>query len=89
MILRINYLVFWIIVQFLLILFGVELFLFLLIYFLIILHLEFFLFILFCFPFLLISISCFNGESFVYVFQYILSFLLKQKLFLYFKNTPK
>ena len=54
-----------------------------------ILSLRIFLFILFCFPFLLISISGFNGESFVYVFQYILSFLLKQKLFLYFKNTPK
>lgn len=48
-----------------------------------------FLFILFCFPFLLISISGFNGESFLYVFQYLLSFLLKQKLFLYFKTTSK
>ena len=42
--------------------------------------------ILFCFPFLLISISGFNGESFLYVFYYMFSFIIKQKLFLYLKN---
>ena len=44
-----------------------------------------FLFIIFCFPFLLISFTGFNVENFVYVFRYIISFLLKQKLFLYKK----
>ena len=46
---------------------------------------KIFLFIIFCFPFLLISFTGFNGENFVYVFRYIISFLLKQKLFLYKK----
>ena len=43
--------------------------------------------ILFCFPFLLISISGFNGENFLYVFRYMVSFLLKQKLYFYSKNN--
>lgn len=46
---------------------------------------KIFLFIIFCSPFLLISFTGFNGENFVYVFRYIISFLLKQKLFLYKK----
>lgn len=50
------------------------------------LNIKIFLFILLCFPFLLISISGFNGENFVYVFRYIFSFFVKQKLFLYFKK---
>ena len=50
------------------------------------LNLKIFLFILFCLPFLLISISGFNGENFLYVFRYIFSFMLKQKLYLYSKN---
>lgn len=50
------------------------------------LNIKIFLFILLCFPFLLISISGFNGENFVYVFQYIFSFFIKQKLFLYLKK---
>ena len=45
------------------------------------------LFILFCFPFLLISISGFNGENFLYVFRYMLSFSLKQKLYFYSKKS--
>lgn len=48
-------------------------------------NIKIFLLILLCLPFLLISISGFNGENFVYVFRYIFSFLLKQKLYLYFK----
>lgn len=50
------------------------------------LNIKIFLFILLCFPFLLISISGFNGENFVYVFRYIFSFFVKQKLFLYLKK---
>ena len=50
------------------------------------LNLKIFFFILFCFPFLLISISGFNGESFIYVFQYVSSFVSKQKLYLYSKK---
>ena len=50
------------------------------------LNFKIFLFILFCFPFLLISISGFNGESFIYVFQYVSSFVSKQKLYLYSKK---
>ena len=50
------------------------------------LNLKIFLFILFCLSFLLISISGFNGENFLYVFRYIFSFMLKQKLYLYSKN---
>ena len=50
------------------------------------LNIKIFLFILLCFPFLLISISGFNGENFVYVFQYIFTFFIKQKLFLYLKK---
>lgn len=49
------------------------------------LNVKIFLFILLCLPFLLISISGFNGENFIYVFRYVVSFLLKQKLYLYFK----
>ena len=47
---------------------------------------KLFLLILICFPFLLFSISGFNGENFLYVFEYIISFLIKQKLFFYLKN---
>ena len=50
------------------------------------LNIKIFLFILLCFPFLLISISGFNGENFVYVFRYIFTFFVKQKLFLYLKK---
>lgn len=50
------------------------------------LNIKIFLFILLCLPFLLISISGFNGENFVYVFKYISSFLLKQKLYFYLKK---
>lgn len=50
------------------------------------LNIKIFLFILLCFPFLLISISGFNGENFVYVFRYIFTFFIKQKLFLYLKK---
>ncbi len=49
------------------------------------LQIKIFLFIILCFPFLLISLSGFHGENFVYVFRYILSFLFKQKLYLYKK----
>ena len=45
-----------------------------------------FVFIALCFPLLLISFSGFNGENFLYVFRYIFSFMLKQKLYLYSKN---
>ena len=44
-----------------------------------------FLFIILCFPFLLISFTGLNGENFVYVFRYIISFVFKQKLFFYKK----
>ena len=47
------------------------------------LTLRIFLFILFCFPFLLISISGFNGESFVYVSIYII-FSFKTKIIFIF-----
>lgn len=50
------------------------------------LNIKIFLFILLCFPFLLISISGFNGENFVYVFRYIFTFFVKQKIILYFKK---
>lgn len=50
------------------------------------LNIKIFLFILLCFPFLLISISGFNGENFVYVFRYIFNFFVKQKIFLYLKK---
>ena len=50
------------------------------------LNIKIFLFILLCFPFLLLSISGFNGENFVYVFRYIFTFFVKQKLFLYLKK---
>lgn len=50
------------------------------------LNIKIFLFILLCFPFLLISISGFNGENFVYVFRYIFTFFVKQKIFLYLKK---
>lgn len=49
------------------------------------LNFKIFLFILLCLPFLLISVSGFNGENFIYVIRYVVSFLLKQKLYLYFK----
>lgn len=49
------------------------------------LYFKIFLFIILCFPFLLISFTGLNGENFVYVFRYILSFVLKQKLFFYKK----
>ena len=42
--------------------------------------------ILFCFPFLLISISGFHGENFLYVFRYIFCYCIKQKLYFYRKN---
>ena len=47
---------------------------------------KIFFIILFCFPFLLISISGFHGENFLYMFRYIISFFLKQKLYLYLKK---
>ena len=45
------------------------------------LELKIFLFILLCFPFLLISITGFNGENVIYVFKYFLSFMLKTKIY--------
>ena len=48
---------------------------------------QIFFIILFCFPFLLISISGFNGESFLYVFKYVISFFIKQKLYFYSKDN--
>ena len=45
------------------------------------LELKVFLFILLCFPFLLISITGFNGENVIYVFKYFLSFMLKPKIY--------
>ena len=45
------------------------------------LELKVFLFILLCFPFLLISITGFNGENVIYVFKYFLSFMLKTKIY--------
>ena len=45
------------------------------------LELKIFLFILLCFPFLLISITGFNGENVIYVFKYFLSFMLKPKIY--------
>ena len=38
-------------------------------------------------PFILMSISGLNGENFLYVFRYMLSFAVKQKLYLYFKKS--
>ena len=51
------------------------------------LNIKIFLFILLCLPFLLISISGFNGENFLYAFRYIFNFYIKQKLFLYSKRN--
>ena len=39
-----------------------------------------------CFPFLLISFVGLNGENFIYVLRYLISFIFKQKLYLYSKN---
>lgn len=50
------------------------------------LNLKIFFFIFLCFPILLLSISGFNGESFLYVFSYMLHFAFKQKLYLYNKK---
>ena len=50
------------------------------------LTLKLFFVIIFCFPFLLISISGFNGENFLYVFRYMVSFALKQRLYFYTKK---
>lgn len=49
------------------------------------LYFKIFLFIILCFPFLLISFTGLNGENFVYVFRYIISFVFKPKLFFYKK----
>ena len=48
-------------------------------------NIKIFLFIILCFPILLFSFSGFNGENFVYSFSYIISFLFKQKLYLFKK----
>ena len=48
-------------------------------------QIKIFIFILCCFPLFLISITGFNGENVVYVFRYIFLFLVKTKLYLYFK----
>ena len=50
------------------------------------LHFKIFLFIILCFPFLLISFVGLNGENFIYVLRYLISFIFKQKLYLYSKN---
>ena len=49
------------------------------------LNIKIFLFILLCFPILLFSLYGFNGENFLYAFFYILSFIFKQKLYLFKK----
>ena len=49
-------------------------------------NLKIFIFILLCFPFIILSISGFNGESFIYVLKYLLKFILKQKLYLFNKS---
>lgn len=51
------------------------------------LTLKIFIFIIFCFPLLLLSIAGFNGENIIYVFTYLISFLMKPKLFLYKKSN--
>lgn len=48
-------------------------------------NIKIFLLITFCFPITLFSIVGFNGESVVYVFQYIVKYLLHPKLYLYKK----
>ena len=49
------------------------------------LTIKIFICITFCFPFILLSFVGFNGENIVYVLSYMLSFILKQKIFLYNK----
>lgn len=49
------------------------------------LNIKIFLFIFLCFPILLFSVYGFNGENFIYALSYILSFLFKQKLYLFKK----
>ena len=47
---------------------------------------KIFIFILLCFPVIILSISGFNGESFIYVLTYLLKFIFKQKLYLFNKS---
>lgn len=49
-------------------------------------NLKIFFCIFLCFPILLLSISGFNGENFLYVFSYMFNFAFKQKLYLYNKK---
>ena len=64
-----------------------DLFIFIFINFLNNLNIKIFLFFVFCFPLLLFSFSGFNGENIIYVITYISKFLIKQKLFLFYKNN--
>ena len=50
---------------------------------------SFFVFIVLCFPLFLFSVSGINGENIIYVFFYMFSFILKQKLYFYNKNNSK
>ena len=49
------------------------------------LNIKIFLFIIFCFPVLLFSFSGFNGENFLYVFEYTFKFIFKQKILFFYK----
>ena len=62
-----------------------DLFVFALVYFIPSWNVKLFLFFILCFPLLLFSFSGFNGENFVYVFSYIFSFLIRQKVYLFKK----
>lgn len=64
-----------------------DFFIFIFINFLNNLNIKIFLFFVFCFPLLLFSFSGFNGENIIYVITYISKFLIKQKLFLFYKNN--
>lgn len=64
-----------------------DLFVFFFINFLNNLNIKIFLFVIFCFPILLFSFSGFNGENILYVIKYVFRFLIKQKLYLFYKNN--